>query len=458
MTPAVSYPAYLPAAFWREPLVETRWLGLATLWAAHGLLGLVMHRSAAVATMHAVATLLGVFCVALASSRACHVLCAAAYVAGAEVLWRMCEVSLFWELGKYAVTTILVVALLRSTRPRLPGRILLYFMLLLPSAVISYFSFGFSNFRRAVSFNLSGALALTMAVCFCSNARLTRPELRRVFLAFVTPIVGVAAIAVLSTYTNPAIRFTTESNFLTSGGFGPNQVSSVLGLGFVLVLLYLVQAATGGLRRLLLFGLLGVLAAQSAMTFSRNGLAVAVGALLAGAPFVAAERGQRRRLLGLVVVAGILGAVLVLPALDAFTGGKLTKRFQDTELSHRETYFAEDLNLWLAHPLYGVGVGISRFGHSGFAAPHTELSRLLAEHGLLGAAALLVLVAAALRRFRTAQDRAERAFLTVMLVWSFLYMTVNALRLAAPGLVFGLAFLGFLPDRPEARSTAVLRV
>lgn len=456
MTPAVSYPAYLPAAFWREPLIETRWVGLATLWAAHGLLGLAMHRSAAVATVHAVVTILGVLSVALASSRACHVLCAAAYVAGAEVLWRMCEASLFWEFGKYAVTLIFLAALLRSTRPRLPGRILLYFGLLLPSVVISYFSFGFSNFRRAASFNLSGTVALTAAVCFCTNARLTRPELWKVFLAFVTPIVGVAAIAVFSTYANPAIRFTTESNFLTSGGFGPNQVSSVLGLGFLLVLLYIVQAATGGLRRLLLFGLLGVLAAQSAMTFSRNGLATAAGALLVGGPFlVAGERGQRRRLLGLVAVAGVLGALLVFPALDAFTGGKLTQRFQQAELSHRESYMMEDLDMWLRYPLYGVGVGISRFGHSGLAAPHTELSRLLAEHGLLGAAALLVLVAAAVRRFRTAQDRTEKAFLTVMLVWSFLYMMVNALRLAAPGLAFGLAFLGLLPDQPEARSTAV---
>jgi O-antigen ligase len=49
--------------------------------------------------------------------------------------------------------------------------------------------------------------------------------------------------------------------------------------------------------------------------------------------------------------------------------------------------FEQDLDLWLTNILTGVGVGASRFlrdlNRIG-VAPHVELSRLLADHGILG--------------------------------------------------------------------------
>jgi hypothetical protein len=53
------------------------------------------------------------------------------------------------------------------------------------------------------------------------------------------PAVSIAALALFGILTNPDITFNTESNFATSGGFGPNQVSSMLGLGALSLLFFL---------------------------------------------------------------------------------------------------------------------------------------------------------------------------------------------------------------------------
>src|SRR2546430_7771451 len=48
-------------------------------------------------------------------SRIDRVVYAAAYIAGSEVLWRMCGAAVFWESGKYAVILIFAIALARRS-------------------------------------------------------------------------------------------------------------------------------------------------------------------------------------------------------------------------------------------------------------------------------------------------------------------------------------------------------
>ena len=64
----------------------------------------------------------------------------------------------------------------------------------------------------------------------------------------------------------------TQSNFETSGGFGPNQVSTILGLGmFVFFVLFLLYSTT---KKILILNLaLTVLVSYRAIvTFSRGGV------------------------------------------------------------------------------------------------------------------------------------------------------------------------------------------
>src|SRR5687768_13485298 len=61
---------------------------------------------------------------------------AAAYIGGAEILWRMTGTGLFWEFGKYGAALILLLVFVRlpSHRTTYWGA-LLYIVLLIPSAL-----------------------------------------------------------------------------------------------------------------------------------------------------------------------------------------------------------------------------------------------------------------------------------------------------------------------------------
>ncbi len=191
---------------------------------AHAVLGILVFRFRYLATAHALGTFaIGVYW-ALQRSRPERALYAAAYIAGSEVLWRMCTAQIPWESGKYAPVGLFVLAL--TQMPKWRGHLLslLYFAMLLPSSLIPLSVMDFEAARQAISFNLSGPLAIMISIWFCVNLELSMVQLRWVFLFFMAPAVAITAITISATYGASAIRFSLNSNFATSAGFGPNQV------------------------------------------------------------------------------------------------------------------------------------------------------------------------------------------------------------------------------------------
>jgi O-antigen ligase len=153
----------------------------------------------------------------------------------------------------------------------------------------------------------------------------------------------------------------------------------------------------------------------------------------------------------MAVFVALLGWLLIAPALDAFTGGKLSERYAKKGFSNRETIAQEDLQLFVGHPILGVGPGMGKFMrkkefNSGGAA-HTEFTRLLSEHGMLGVIALLALVGTASYRIMARGTSQEKALRATAIAYSFLFMAVTAMRVALPGFVFGLAFINFAIPR-----------
>jgi O-antigen ligase len=152
----------------------------------------------------------------------------------------------------------------------------------------------------------------------------------------------------------------------------------------------------------------------------------------------------------IILLAGLLFVVatfVVLPRLDAFTGGALSARFENTDSTGRNTIAGADLQIWLENPFFGVGPGESKVEHALYyrkIATHTEYTRLLAEHGLFGLAAGLLLLAMAAQRFRQIgrlRNINTKAMLAPMVVWALLYMLDKAMRLVAPAFTFGLSFI-----------------
>jgi hypothetical protein len=414
------------------------------LVAVHVILGLLMVRWSPLATLHAALAVGGGLLLAARSSQpALFASYAAAYVAGSEVLWRIAGAKIFWETGKYAVAAILLVALWRLPAASLPPLMLLYLAMLLPGAVVTLTSLDLMDARGRLSFNLSGPFALAIAAAFFSNVRLTPLQLRSLLLLLIAPLTAVAVVGVVATLTASDIRFTGESNAVTSGGFGPNQVSSVLGLGVLATLLWLFLRRGAGLLGACQLGLLLLLIAQCAMTFSRGGLYAASGAAAAGLFFLMRHAPVRRtavRYLPLVVLGFFF---LLVPKLEEFTGGALGSRFADTNLSHRDELVRADIRIFMENPFFGAGPGVVRSQRGSLA--HTEFTRLLSEHGIFGLVALCILLGVTAGRLLRARGNVQKGVSAALLAWTFLYMASNGMRVAAPSLTFGLAMATLIP-------------
>jgi O-antigen ligase len=411
---------------------------------------LAVYQMPAVATVHSLATLLLGFWWANSAAHLDRVAYVAAYIAGAEVLWRMSGVPIVYEFGKYSIVAIVLVAMFRTSRLRSPMLPSMYFLLLLPSVALTLINERFAVGRMQVSFNLAGPLALACSAWLFSYLELSAARVQRLFLSLIAPVIGVATVTVFAILTNPDIRFTGESNVETSGGFGPNQVASTLGLGALLALFCVLEDRWSRMFRGIMFGALVLMLSQSAMTFSRGGLYNAAGAAILACAFLLKERRVRLKFLGVAALLFGLATYVILPRFDEFTGGTLSARFQDTNTTNRAEIFQIDLEIWKEHFWLGVGPGQGdRYRRAEFqggrdATAHTEFSRLLAEHGLFGASALILLFVMAFKNVKAARTPRSRAIVVATVAWSMLYMTNAAMRLAAPAFMVGLTFATFV--------------
>lgn len=424
------------------------------LLVVHPFLGLLMRAYPVVATLHALLVLtLGVF---FALKRdGLRVCLTTAYLTGAEVLWRMSDARVFWEYGKYATIAILGLMLLQLPRWKRAGLPVLYFALLLPSIPATLFGLGWGEkARAAISFNLSGPLAMMVCILFFQQIRLTWQERKMLVWFLVAPLLGIVSIIVQTIRSVGVVSFANDSNFLTSGGFGPNQVSAVLGLGALLLILVFTGSRRNG-ERWLALGLAVPLAAFSALTFSRGGVYNLLGALLVAAPLLLANPRARNALLMLLAVVLIAGSFWLLPLFDSFTQGMFRVRFSDTDLTNRGEIALAQLAVWERYPFLGAGPGMAKYESLallGFdVAAHTEYTRVLAEHGALGAFSLLCLLAMAVRAFRQPVTVWQKAWTVALLAWPLLEMSHAAMRIVAISFIFGLALAGWRTPHEVSR-------
>ena len=420
--------------------------------AAHAPLGLLMRaESIAVFVQGAVAFATGLWW-SLNPRRPERVAYLGAYIVGSEVLWRMVTDALPWESGKYALIVIFSTALLNRDGIKTLVGAALCFGLLLPSVFLTVQDANPAVVRDMLSFNLSGPLALVVCARFFSSLELSPARTLRLFMALAAPVVAIGAIVVSNIVSLERIHFTFESNFATSGGFGPNQVSLALGLGALASLWCVLERGVRWPLKVSLFGIMLWLGTQSALTFSRGGL---LGALISGAvalAFLATQAEARKKLVIVVPIVFAVSSYVIWPALVNFTGGALATRYQETGLTHRDDLATEDLELWYDHPILGVGPGLSPRHHLSGVAAHTEFTRLLAEHGIFGAFAIVLLLAAGTRNVFRAASAREKALVASTLTWSILFMLNSAMRTVAPSFMYGLSFNVFRPGSREVRT------
>lgn len=363
------------------------------------------------------------------------------YVCGAELIWRGTEAYVFWEYGKYAIILLITFAVLRTgLRGGRELRGLVYFALLVPSLLaLPYFD------RTEVAFNLSGPLSLAAAVTFFSRLEVDRALLSEMMMAFLAPVTGLAALSTVATLTTET-AFSVGSK-ATTAGIGPNQMSTILGLGVLAAFLLIIAERRSRALRMLLVVLGLWLAGQCMMTFSRGGFWAALGAVFVASLGLMASRRNRMYVVVAAVGLTLVFTFVIFPAIDSYSGGVVKRRFADPDLTGRDRIMRSDLQIFLDDPVLGVGPGQAYYRRGDFyraSSPHTEFTRTMSEHGILGIGALLVLGTILWSLWRRKVGPASRAISLSFAAWASLTMGHAAMRLAAPGVIFGLATAWFM--------------
>lgn len=379
-------------------------------------------------------------------------LVAAAYITGAELFFRMTGGAFFYESGKYLVIVFLLIGLFLSGTSRKTLPYWIYLFLLVPGVFFSAMNLNYdTNIRTTIAFNISGPVTAGIVGIYCFYRKISENRIHHVFLALMLPIITLTLY--LYVYT-PNIRDAlsgTSSNFASSGGFGPNQVSTIMGLGAIILFLRLFTVKSK-IVNIIDLGLLALVCYRGLVTFSRGGMITAVICAIAFLLlyFYSANALTKAKLVPkIVLVSGIL--LLTWGFTSIQTLGFIDKRYSNQDAAGRvkedittgrAELMSSELDVFFTNPLTGVGIGkIKEYREekTGITvATHNEVSRLLSEHGILGLIALFVLAFTPL--FYWLRYRPSVYFFAFYFFW-LLTIGHSSMRLAAPAFIYGLCLL-----------------
>ena len=386
---------------------------------------------------------------------------AAAYISGAEVFYRMTGGMAFYETGKYSVILFLVLGMFYKGASSKTVSFWIYLLILIPGIIVASITLSYDEpFRQAIAFNLSGPVALGVSAIYCYYKKVSVKQFNLVILMLLLPII--ANMSYLYFYTpsiGEILMSGTNSNHAASGGYGPNQVATVMGLGAFLLCtrLFVIKNFSINIIDLVL---LGFVAYRALITFSRGGVFTAIACIIAFLVLYYYKQPPREQSKIVFRVVLLLFAVFLTWSYSALkTEGLLTYRYtnrnaagqlEDDITTGRAELIETELEGFVNYPIVGIGVGKGkelRYETTGFeTASHNEFSRLLSEHGLLGIVALLILIFVPIIFWTKFQN--NYYFMAFLAFW-FLTINHSAMRIALPAFVYGLALLYIVDEKKD---------
>jgi len=410
----------------------------------HFPLVIMIQNSESISTLHAYFTFaLGLFFL-LFDLNPKRLILVTAYIVGAELLWRGTGADVFYEFGKYAIGLFLGLGLLRYHKlSRADKKPVIFGLLLLPSIfVMPEFD------RELLAFNLLGPIILAIATTFFSTERYTPLFLQKIFLCMLAPIVGLAFLSFLSTLSADSLQLY-GSTRATAAGIGPNQVSSMLGCGVLISFIILILNRSNRWLQFLMGIIFVWLIVQSALTFSRGGFWTAIFSVLVGALYIFQNHRAQVKFFFFASLFSVLTYFWLFPFLSEITGGLLFQRFSDFSTTGRMDVILVDVDAFFNNFLFGLGPGQSPKYHAlhfRYASAHTEYSRLIAEHGLFGFFALILLFWMSIKRFFQRSVSVYTFSIVSLTLWALFFMGHSATRLVVPAFIFGLAAISIIEE------------
>ena len=161
-----------------------------------------------------------------------EVILACCYLSCLEVFLRMNSALFFYEMIKYLVIAFMLAGILLRGFSLKSIPFVFYLLLLVPSIVVASQNIPISeSLRKAVAFNLSGPVTLGIVAIYCFQRRISTDRLDEILKLSVGPIVMLMFYLFVVTPDIRDVITDTASNFAASGGYGPNQVATALGIG-----------------------------------------------------------------------------------------------------------------------------------------------------------------------------------------------------------------------------------
>lgn len=426
----------------------------------HIVIGILIFAIRPLSVIYAISIpIIGLYYVVKTQNKNNEVLFVAAYIVGSEVFLRMTGGNLLYESAKYGVMIFLTLGMYYSGFSKNAIPFWIYLLLLLPGILIASETLDLkTDIRKAIAFNISGPVCLGISSIYCYNRKILMSQLNNILLTLALPIFTTTIYLILYTPNLKEILTGTGSNLATSGGFGPNQVATVMGLGmFIFFSRLLLESKT---RLLLIINLIILfnITYRGFVTFSRGGMVTGfiMILLLLLLVYTNIKSHQRYKLL---VFFGLMSVALLFTWIYTSdqTGGLIDKRYankdaagrvKDSNLSGREEIWDGEIADFLDHPVFGIGVAkaleVRKVESGGLTiASHSEISRTIAEHGMMGIIALLIVFFTPI--FLYLANRQNIFIFSLLLFW---ILTINhaAMRIAASAFIYSLSLLKVYMD------------
>jgi hypothetical protein len=430
----------------------------------HAIIGILIFYIRSLAIIYALTIVgFGLYYIMKTQNRNNEVLYVAGYIVGSEVFLRMTGGNLLYEFSKYGVMIFAAFGMYYSGFSKNAIPFWIYLLLLLPGVIIATETLNLdTDLRKSIAFNISGPACLGIASIYCFNRKVKLSQLNDILLAIALPIFTTTIYLILYTPDLKEVLVNTGSNTETSGGFGPNQVATLMGVGMFVFFSRLILESKSKLLFIFNLIILFNITYRGLVTFSRGGMVTGFGMILLFLFYIYIKSKSKGKLnLFRLLIFMSIAFLFTWIYTSTQTGGLIDKRYankdaagrvKEDQLTGRAEIWDSEIDDFLSNPIFGVGVAKAvenrKLNNGGaVVTSHSEISRTLAEHGTMGIMALIIVFLTPIFLFL---DNKQHIYMFCFLFFWLLTINHAAMRIAAPAFVYSLSLLKvFIDETPS---------
>ena len=282
---------------------------------------------------------------------------------------------------EYMYIFVFLVLIFRDLKKNKPHSYAFVFMILF--GLVEFLNGLFPDDPHLLRPILINSISLIVVIVWSCLNRLS-PILIHHLLTYIKIATVYLAGIVLVAHIVGGISYNSASNFGSSNGLAPVQLSGYLGFGSILFLFSFMNPEESKYR-IINIVLFIICATVMILTFSRGGLYFIAIIMLIYFYFHRASFKSYFKFIFFIPIGWVIYDYVVQE-----TGGAIVKRYKKTDTSNRDVLIIAGFKLFLDEPILGVGTSnyptqvVKRGYFFQISTAHNEFVRALAEHGIIG--------------------------------------------------------------------------